>query len=86
MEYLLDLSGISNRQQFHEELAAQLQLPDWYGNNLDALYDCLTEYTRRITVVGWEDTEKTLEDYFQSFRRVCMDAMDANPQLDVVFA
>ena len=27
----------------HPYLARMLRLPDWYGANLDALYDCLTE-------------------------------------------
>lgn len=27
----------------HALLARELAFPQWYGNNLDALYDCLTD-------------------------------------------
>ena len=29
----------------HEYIKEQLEFPDYYGNNLDALYDCLGEVT-----------------------------------------
>ena len=28
---------------FHSRIAQALGFPDWYGRNLDALYDCLTD-------------------------------------------
>ena len=34
---------IFTRSALHENLAAQLGFPVWYGHNLDALYDCLTD-------------------------------------------
>ena len=42
-EIILDCSGIANKRQLHEALKAALCLPEWYGKNLDALFDCLTE-------------------------------------------
>lgn len=40
---ILDGREIRDREALHDVLAASLGLPDWYGRNLDALYDCLTE-------------------------------------------
>lgn len=42
-EYILDLAEINSREQLHDVLASALELPDHYGRNLDALYDCLTD-------------------------------------------
>ena len=42
-EIILDCSNITDKGQLHEALQEALQLPEWYGKNLDALFDCLTE-------------------------------------------
>ena len=34
---------MTERNAAHEYLAARLSFPAWYGRNLDALYDLLTE-------------------------------------------
>lgn len=41
--YTLDCSRIADSAALHQALAELLSLPEWYGRNLDALYDCLTE-------------------------------------------
>lgn len=45
-----------NRDQLHKLLKDKLNLPDYYGENLDALMDCLT---------GWIDVPIRL--VFKSF-------------------
>ena len=42
-EYIIELEGVDSRKELHERIAQVLPLPDWYGRNLDALYDMLTE-------------------------------------------
>ena len=32
---------MTTRERAHRHLRRRLRLPDYYGNNLDALYDCL---------------------------------------------
>ncbi len=39
----IDGAALRGREALHGALAEQLRLPPWYGKNLDALYDCLTE-------------------------------------------
>jgi len=36
-------AGITDREQLFEAFAAQLDFPDYFGRNWDALYDCLTD-------------------------------------------
>lgn len=40
---ILDGNHMKTKTQAHEYLKTMLCLPDYYGNNLDALFDCLTE-------------------------------------------
>lgn len=46
---VLDGEEIRDKEKLHEMLAEALKFPNWYGKNLDALYDCLTD--------GQEETE-----------------------------
>lgn len=39
----IDLKGAATREEFHERVRQTLPVPEWYGNNLDALYDVITE-------------------------------------------
>lgn len=47
----LDGNRIASAQDMHEEFARALEFPEWYGNNLDALHDMLTEGTEEIGVI-----------------------------------
>ena len=38
-EFTLDGSFIDSRQALHAALSHGLDLPEWYGGNLDALFD-----------------------------------------------
>ena len=40
---VIDGADITTREALHSRLALCLGLRDYYGRNLDALYDCLTE-------------------------------------------
>ena len=41
--FVLHCENLLFREQAHAHLAQALELPAYYGKNLDALYDCLTE-------------------------------------------
>ena len=41
---VLDCAQMTGREAAHDYLARELSFPDWYGRNLDALYDLLTGY------------------------------------------
>ena len=48
---VLDGRRMDNREGLHAELKRKLSLPDYYGDNLDALNDCLGERRERELVV-----------------------------------
>ncbi|GAS81148.1 barstar family protein [Paenibacillus amylolyticus] len=39
---ILDGEDFANTAELHQQLKDKLDLPDFYGGNLDALWDCLT--------------------------------------------
>ena len=47
---ILDGMEIQNKETLHDILAVSLHFPDWYGRNLDALYDCLTDMQEEVEI------------------------------------
>lgn len=51
MKVILNCEKLLQREQAHEYLAKMLDFPEYYGKNLDALFDCLTELSDRTIVL-----------------------------------
>ena len=43
MKIVLDAMKMQTKKEAHTYLKTMLELPEYYGGNLDALYDCLQE-------------------------------------------
>ena len=41
--YIIDFKDVTHYFAFHDIIKKALDLPDYYGANMDALWDCLTE-------------------------------------------
>ena len=41
--YILDGTAMTTREEAWAEIRRVFETPEWFGNNLDALYDILTE-------------------------------------------
>ena len=80
---VLDCSGITDPEEFHDALVAALSLPKWYGTNLDALYDCLTSITEETTVILRHFDQ--LDKSYAGFRMVFQDAQEDNPRIHFNF-
>ena len=80
---ILDGNNITDRETLHDVLAASLQLPDWYGRNLDALYDCLSDIQEEteIRLLHEEALEDYLGCYAGAFRKAVYSACRANPRI-----
>lgn len=79
----IDCSQVTDKSQLHSLLAEKLAFPDYYGHNLDALMDCLTDIRTRITIrlLGWHN----LGDWKEGFENVFLNATLENPALDIAF-
>ena len=58
------LDGKLINQEGHDYLMKALNFPDYYGKNLDALYDCLTEIECEIELINPEEVDKDILDTF----------------------
>jgi RNAse (barnase) inhibitor barstar len=61
----MQLDGKLIKENGHDYLAEALNFPDYYGKNLDALYDCLTEISCEIELVNASFVDKDIIDIFK---------------------
>ena len=70
MEYTIDALKVNERKEAHEYLKEVFSFPEYYGKNLDALFDCLGEMRiDKITIINSEKGE----NYFYSVLDVIND-------------
>jgi len=70
MVVVLDASKMTDKAAAHEYLKEVLELPEYYGNNLDALHDCLEEM---ISVEIIVENEENAGNYYRYVKRVLED-------------
>ena len=57
MKYILDISQLNIGK--HEYLKQLFDFPDYYGENLDALYDCLSDiFDYEIVIINIDDVDE----------------------------
>ena len=73
----------STEEDVHEFFQEQFNFPDYYGKNLDALYDLLSEVTEKthITISGGIADEANLGEYGERLLTVLEEAAQDNPDL-----
>ena len=54
----LDFSGIKSLWTLHEYFKEIFQLPEYYGHNMDALWDCLLYYFETPTTIVLKNIRK----------------------------
>ena len=81
---VFDCSGIRDPEEFHDALVEALMLPNWYGTNLDALYDCLTSIGEETHIALRNFAQ--LGDAYPGFQEVFQDAQEANPRIRITMA
>ena len=59
------LDGELINEKGHDYLMDALNLPDYYGKNLDALYDCLCEISCEIELINASAVDKDIIDTFK---------------------
>ena len=80
---ILDASCLRSRKAAHEYLKEQLGFPDYYGRNLDALYDCLTALDE--TEIEFVNLESGAESYFAKVLPVFQEAEESNKKLHLSY-
>ena len=83
----LYLDGIKDRESLHSRLQGSLMLPSYYGRNLDALKDCLTDVREdtELVVYGWDALSEAMPSYSAALRSVLEDAAAEDPHIKLRF-
>ena len=71
---ILDGADVTDIPSLHRQLKEKLSLPDYYGGNLDALYDCLTEMSGTIRIYHLSGLRRSLGAYADKLLRVFRDS------------
>ena len=85
MEIILDGRTVDSRETLHQRLSELLHLPVWYGRNLDALHDCLTELRESVAlrVIHAHALRESLGGYASNLGHVLYDCERENEKLTV---
>lgn len=84
MDITIDCSAIDSRESLHRVFAEALSFPEWYGKNLDALHDCLTEISGTIRLENWDIAEAKLGRYGLTAKTAIAKAAFENPNLEII--
>ena len=71
---ILDAKKMLEKEKMHEYFAKKFDLPEYYGRNLDALFDCLCEINEPMLIkLKNEDALQgdTKESLIRLFHDVC---------------
>lgn len=97
MRYEIDLQNVRTREAFHDRIVQALPCPAFYGRNLDALYDILTEQNgqnekneetgiEELIFYNMTDLLRHMPDYGAALKALCAEAMEQCPGLRIRFA
>lgn len=82
---IIDGNEIISMNNIHRIFAEELSFPEWYGRNLDALYDCLGDVTEEVEIIV-ENKDELEENLGISFEKLCrlLDAVcEENDNIEV---
>ena len=83
--FVLNCAQLHFREQAHLYLAQALEFPEYYGKNLDALFDCLTDLGECTIVLTGIEALFQPESYGKKVLDVLEEAAWANPNLTLEF-
>ncbi len=79
-QVILDGSILADAAKVHDYLKEMLELPEYYGKNLDALYDCLTDLEGAEIIIQLPKEDGAI---FQKVLRVFKAAEHENSELNL---
>ena len=85
-EYFVDCEKLRGRRTAHRYLAETLEFPEYYGNNLDALFDCMTDKDECTIIFKGALKLYQKGGYGARILDVMRDASTANPVIKMALA
>ena len=75
--YILDFTDTETMFELHETIKKELDFPDYYGANMDAFWDCLTDMVGsdelHIQVLGFDKLKKRMPDTANKIEEILCD-------------
>lgn len=84
MIIILDGLTISSEQEFHKKIAVAFAVTDFYGNNLNALWDLLSTDVERPVDLIWKNSEYSQKNMGDSYNKI-IKIFERTKQQDVNF-
>ena len=83
----IDCTDIKDKAAFHAAVNKALSFADYYGKNLDALRDCLTDIfvDTQIQFENWDALENALGSYTAAIQWAMTHAAEENPSIQIFF-
>ncbi len=82
---VLDGRKMTDRETAHIYLKKKLALPEYYGKNLDSLFDCLCEMNNvQIILTYLPEMKDNLRRYADNIINVFEAAEEKNPKISVI--
>ena len=86
-QIILNGNLLSDAATVHDYLMEMLEFPKYYGKNLDALFDCLTELDQPTRLeISNPDCLRSLGHYGEALISTFRDAALENPNLELVYS
>ena len=87
---LLNLTGCKDWGTLHQRIHEAFGFPDYYGENWDAMWDCLTDVflppvQRRIVVEGFATMPQELRGYAAPMREIFRDLQEKYSWVSVTY-
>lgn len=83
-KYILDCENMQDRESAHAYIAEALNFPEYYGKNLDALFDCLTDMKKCSIVFKNMDKLEELGDYKNLLLTVFQEAAESSEKIKII--
>ena len=83
---VLNCELINQKAELHEYIAKELSFPEYYGKNLDALYDVLSDINEEtlIEIENFEKLKEKFGTYAEAFLDVLHDASEENEKIKYI--
>ena len=90
MNYItLDFSGVKSLWQLHEYFKEVFELPDYYGRNMDALWDCLRcsfEEDTTIILKNLQSMPKDMHPIIPTIQELFQDLQNEEAEVTVNYS
>ena len=85
--FYIDLQDVTSKEELHKAITLAMDLPEYYGNNLDALHDELTEAGEGCNIIFYNTckAKELLGKYYDNLVKMCNHALKEVQNMKIRF-